>query len=67
MFCQSGCDVIQNLYLFSFTCSMLIELVCNAGAMKKEILHVKFATRLANFFFRVHSTDSPTLVQQVSL
>ncbi|GJN04802.1 hypothetical protein PR202_ga22376 [Eleusine coracana subsp. coracana] len=24
-------------------CSMLIELVCNAGAMRKEILHVKFA------------------------
>jgi hypothetical protein len=58
---------------------MLIELVCNAGAMKKGILRVKFATRLVNFFFFefiqlincfVFCSDccvGPTLVQHVSL
>ena len=33
--------------------SMLIERVCNAGAMRKETLHVKFAMRLV--FFSVHT------------
>lgn len=40
-----------------FTYSMLTGNVCNAGAMRKEILYVKSATRYVIFFSRVHSTD----------
>jgi hypothetical protein len=47
MFSPLGSGMIQNLYLFSFMCSTLIELLCNAGALIKEVdtIHVKFATR----------------------
>ena len=37
---------IETVFIASFfMCSMLIELVFNAGAMRKETLHVKFAMR----------------------
>jgi hypothetical protein len=39
------------------TCSMLIELVFNAGAMRKETLYVKFAIRSVKFS-KLHTIDT---------